>query len=322
MANVVPTPAPNAVDLHGLERLRHRAAHEDPAALAEAAVQFEALFIGMMLDSARNARLGTGLLDGPQTAQYFELMDQQVALELARGGGFGFGKMLMEQLAARGDVPAPAPSTEPGPAALPPRSVGVHGTRPQAAPESAGAFPAGLPASLAPLGVAEPTADASTGSTAERFVARFLPEAQAAAAQLGIEPRLLLAQAALETGWGSALESPGTPANNLFGIKADAGWRGARAAHWTMEQGSAGLERRREEFRAYGSSAASFADYVDLIGGSPRYAPAVARAGDPEAYARAVTEAGYATDPQYADKWLSIYNGDRLAAALRNVAPP
>lgn len=309
-------PAPNAVDLHGLERLRHRAAADDPAALAEAAVQFEALFIGMMLDSARDARLGSGLLDGPQTEQYFALMDQQVALELARGGGFGFGKMLMQQLAERGDVAVPS---EPARAqSVPRRPMASIGPAPPAS-GAASQAPAGSPSSLASLGGAASGTDGNV--RADRFVARFLPEAEAAAAKLGIEPRLLLAQAALETGWGKSLERAETPANNLFGIKATPSWDGARTDHWTMEQGVAGLERRREEFRAYESSEASFGDYVNLIGSSPRYASAAASADDPEAYARAVSDAGYATDPQYADKWLSIYNGARLANALKGVAP-
>jgi flagellar protein FlgJ len=318
VANVASTPAPNAVDLHGLERLRHRAAKEDPAALAEAAVQFEALFIGMMLDSARDARLGTGLLDGPQTDQYFSLMDQQVALELARSGGFGFGKMLMQQLAERGDVAVPAGLAEPIRAHSVPRRA-MEAVAPAPSPNAAAAeFPGGLPPSLDPLGGSGQT---DGGEMAERFVARFLPEAEAAAAKLGIEPRLLLAQAALETGWGQSLERAETPANNLFGIKATQSWNGGRAAHWTMEQGSAGLERRREEFRTYGSSEASFGDYVELIGNSRRYASAVTNAHDSEAYARAVSDAGYATDPEYADKWLSIYNGERLANALKGLAP-
>src|SRR6185503_17217452 len=98
MANVIPT---NAVDLQGLGDLRRRAERNDPAALADVAVQFEALFIGMMLDSARSASIGSGLFDGPETEQYLSLMDRQVALELARSGGFGFAKMLTEQLAGR-----------------------------------------------------------------------------------------------------------------------------------------------------------------------------------------------------------------------------
>src|SRR5688572_988722 len=96
MANVaLPT---NAVDLEGLSDLRRRAQRDDPSALSEVAVQFEALFIGMMLESARSASLGQGLFDGGETEQYLALMDRQVALELARSGGFGFDKMLELEL--------------------------------------------------------------------------------------------------------------------------------------------------------------------------------------------------------------------------------
>src|SRR5882672_8571834 len=103
-------PPPTAVDITGLTQLKHRAAQNDPAALHEAAVQFEALFIGIMLKSARDASLGKGILDNQSTGQYLELMDQQVALELARKGGFGLGKMITGQLAPRaGATGDPAP---------------------------------------------------------------------------------------------------------------------------------------------------------------------------------------------------------------------
>src|SRR4051794_33993905 len=100
---MVPAPAaaPAATDLTGLEQLRHRAAH-DPGALKEAAAQFDALFIGMMLKSARAASLGKGIFDSEASNQYLELMDDQVALELARKGGLGFGKLLLEQVSPRG----------------------------------------------------------------------------------------------------------------------------------------------------------------------------------------------------------------------------
>src|SRR5262245_25984123 len=112
----------SAIDIAGLEHLKRRAAREDPAALAEAAVQFEALFIGLMLKSARDASLGDGILDGEATRQYLELMDQQVALELARKGGFGFGKLIVGELAP--GEPAPAvgePPSDPALGPLPPR---------------------------------------------------------------------------------------------------------------------------------------------------------------------------------------------------------
>jgi flagellar protein FlgJ len=296
-----------AIDLAGLEQLKRRAAREDPAALAEAAVQFEALFIGLMLKSARDAGLGDGILDGEATRQYLELMDQQVALELARKGGFGFGKLIVGEL-------APAdPSATPGDPATP--HAGPPPGRTAAPP--AESFPQRLPESLLDLGAY----DATPPSAEEAFVRRLLPEATAAARSLGVEPGVLLAQAALETGWGASTTShpDGRPANNLFGIKAGSDWNGARVASWTIEHEDGGVVRKREMFRAYARPADSFADYVRLITGSPRYAAALERAADPEAYARAVSEAGYATDPAYVDKWMSIYRGERLESALREL---
>jgi flagellar protein FlgJ len=319
MANVIPT---NAVDLEGLGELKRRAQRDDPQALAEVAVQFEALFIGMMLESARSANLGDGLFDGADTEQYLSLMDRQVALELARRGGFGFAKMLTEQLASAGRVDPAAVLRAP---AAPPAPVAAAALPAETAPHSAVAtsdFPQRLPPSLAALGGAAANGRDEEPTPAQ-FVAALLPEAQAAAAALGVEPKLLLAQAALETGWGRAVpRGDAESAHNLFGIKAGATWQGDSVEHWTLEYAGGAASPERARFRSYDSTADSFADYVDLIASSRRYAGALARAADAQGYAQAVTEAGYATDPAYADKWLAIYNGDRLEQAMRGIDLP
>ena len=304
MANVaLPT---NAVDLGGLSDLRRRAERNDPDALADVAVQFEALFIGMMLESARSASLGSGLFDGAETEQYLALMDRQVALELARSGGLGFGKLLTEQLGPRDGAQAVRPPTE--------RSAAAGATK-------TAEFPSALPKSLAGLGGAR--AEPAEDPTPAEFVSALLPQAKAAAEALGVEPRLLLAQAALETGWGSALpQKDGASSHNLFGIKAGAAWSGAAVEHLTLEHENGVTAPRRESFRAYASAAESFGDYVQLISTAQRYAGALEHGGSAEAYARGLTEAGYATDPAYADKWLAIYHGDRLAQALRGIDLP
>jgi flagellar protein FlgJ len=330
----------------GLAQLRANAAHKDPGALAEAAVQFEALFIGMMLKTARDASMGAGLFDGQETRQYLDLMDSQVALELARKGGFGFGQMIVEQL-ANGEASSDGKTLAPqsfdlrdvlrGPIDVTGAVRGVSPVGMPSAPsplDTAHGFPHGLPPSLRGLvplsgasdggAAASPSGVADKGaltSSAADFVTRFVGEATTAANALGIEPRLLLAQAALETGWGGTtpLHADGRPANNLFGIKAGSSWRGPRVAQWTIEHGDGVVARKREEFRAYPHTADSFADYVKLISSSPRYAQALEHAHDPEAYARSVTAAGYATDPDYAEKWLAIYRGDRLGGALREL---
>jgi flagellar protein FlgJ len=312
MANVaLPT---NAVDLEGLGALRRRAQRDDPSALADVAVQFEALFIGMMLESARSASLGGGLFDGAETEQYLALMDRQVALELARNGGFGFGKLLTEQLA-----PPTASPTARAPA--PPRSGPLERLDTPTVEQTA-EFPRALPQSLAALGGAD-SATMPAEPTPAEFVTALLPEAKAAAEALGVEPRLLLAQAALETGWGRALpQREGEPSHNLFGIKAGGTWSGAAMEHWTLEHENGVTAPQRESFRAYVSTAESFGDYVQLISTARRYAGALEHRGDAEAYARGVTNAGYATDPAYADKWLEIYHGDRLTQALRGIDLP
>jgi flagellar protein FlgJ len=321
MANVaLPT---NAVDLEGLSDLRRRAQRNDATALSDVAVQFEALFIGMMLESARSASLGNGLFDGGETEQYLALMDRQVALEMARQGGFGFGKMLEQQLGARdaaaGVLDTPAPRR--GEMASAPVGTSPTGA-PVAAAEPASEFPRGLPSSLAALG-GSASGEKPAAPTPAQFVTALLPEAKAAAETLGIEPRLLLAQAALETGWGRAVPQRGEEsAHNLFGIKAGAAWAGDTLEQWTLEHQGGVTAPQREQFRAYGSTAESFADYVGLIGTARRYAAALEHTADPEAYARAVTKAGYATDPSYADKWLAVYHGDRLEQAMRGIDLP
>ena len=93
-----------------------------------------------------------------------------------------------------------------------------------------------------------------------------------------------------------------------------------KVQHLTLEHENGVTAPRRESFRAYASAAESFGDYVQLISTAERYAGALEHGGSAEAYARGVTEAGYATDPAYADKWLAIYNGERLAQALRELA--
>ncbi len=313
--------APTIVDSQAFAELKQQAARKDPKALAEAAVQFEALFIGMMLKSARDAGLGQGILDGGDTQQYLELMDKQVALELARGGGFGFGKLITNQLSPEaaastqqsGPNLGPLPPRPPTVSSLPASSaVPPTGSSVSAASSAAGSDPAG----------GSQADDASSGPQA--FVRRFLPDAIAAAKRLGVEPRVLLAQAALETGWGEAIptHADGRPTNNLFGIKAGRSWQGDSAVHWTVENVDGVAQRKVAAFRAYPSSTASFSDYADLISGSPRYARALEQADDPSGYVRALADAGYATDPSYADKLLAVYQDPRLDGALAQLKHP
>ncbi|PBJ81915.1 flagellar assembly peptidoglycan hydrolase FlgJ [Lysobacteraceae bacterium NML93-0399] len=151
----------------------------------------------------------------------------------------------------------------------------------------------------------------------ERFVASIWSHAQAAARELGVDAKALVAQAALETGWGrrTIQRGDGGSAHNLFGIKAT-GWKGERAAATTHEYTHGVRHTERAEFRAYASPAESFADYVRLLKQNPRYRQALESGGDVRRFASALQQAGYATDPRYADKLSAIANGPTLDRAL------
>lgn len=155
----------------------------------------------------------------------------------------------------------------------------------------------------------------------EGFVAKVWPHAQRAAEELGVDPRALVAQAALETGWGrrQIQRGDGASANNLFGIKAT-GWSGDRATVSTHEYRNGVRRSERADFRAYASPAESFADYVRLLKKSPRYAQALEAGRDVRGFAQGLQRAGYATDPSYADKITAISNGPTLGRALAKLA--
>ena len=138
---------------------------------------------------------------------------------------------------------------------------------------------------------------------------------------MGADPRALLAQAALETGWGRAiLQHPdGRSSNNLFNIKADHRWDGERVSVNTLEYRDGVARQEQANFRAYDSLAESFEDYVTFLRGSPRYREALARAGDGQAFAAALQKAGYATDPAYGAKIARIMGSDTLGEAMGSI---
>ena len=164
-----------------------------------------------------------------------------------------------------------------------------------------------------------PTADATAGDTAtpeqrEKFISGLMPHAEAAARDLGVDPGNLIAQAALETGWGRS--QPGH-SHNLFGIKAGGSWTGASVQANTEEFAGGASSRVDADFRAYGSERESVQDYVRLIRDNPRYAGALNTGSDVHAFASALQRGGYATDPDYARKLVTVADEvrQRIAAS-------
>ncbi len=147
----------------------------------------------------------------------------------------------------------------------------------------------------------------------EDFVTQVWPHAQRAAAALGVSPQALVAQAALESGWGKHVSGD----NNLFGIKAGSSWTGATKSLSTSEFSNGAMHRETATFRSYASVGDSFDDYVKMLKTSPRYAAALGTGYDTQRFAGALQKAGYATDPNYAAKISSIAHGSMIAAVLQ-----
>lgn len=297
-------------DFRGLAELRRRANAEGNGdksdTLRVVAQQFEALFVSMMLQSMREASLAKGLLDGDQSKQYEGMFDQQLALELTKGRGLGLADMLVRQLS--GDAHS---FVNRGPSTMVPSD-----TRP-AEPSRATAARESVD-SRAPQKSVE-----WRPATQEQFVAELWPHAEKAAKSLGTEPEVLIAQAALETGWGRHMipRADGSSSHNLFGIKADARWTGELALVTTIEFDQGVMRRQQAHFRAYDSPAASFKDYTEFLRENPRYFGVLTERHDSAAFAEALQHAGYATDPEYAGKIKGILNGDgfrRVVDAVKN----
>ncbi|NNF51018.1 MAG: flagellar assembly peptidoglycan hydrolase FlgJ [Gammaproteobacteria bacterium] len=269
---------PNAMDFSGLAALRARAADNDPQVLREVARQFESLFTSMMLKNMRAASFGDPLMGSSEQDGYRDMFDQQMAVEMSRGRGLGIADMLVRQLS--GTV-----------------AGAVSKTR-----TNADAIPLGPPVA-APIA----TGAAIQPPSREEFVATLWPHARKAGEKLGVDPRVIMAQAALETGWGRKTPGDGAvSSNNFFGIKAGGSWRGAAVKADTLEFSEGSLRKERAVFRAYESPAQSVRDYVDFLSTNPRYKRALKVGQDAASFAQGLQQAGYATDPDYASKLLAV----------------
>lgn len=300
-------------DLSGLTRLRADARQNSPEALRAVAQQFEALFLQMMLKSMRDAGDVTGneLFGSDQEQLYRDMHDKQLALEMANGKGLGLADMLVRQLQGAVERTLPADARDERQADAVPERQAFSAVKPAPAASTETATAAG--SQTDPVQFENP----------DDFVRHLWPHARRAADKLGVDPKALLAQAALETGWGRAVirRPDGSSSHNLFNIKADARWDGGRVFKDTLEYRDGVAARERAAFRSYGSYAESFEDYVSFLQASPRYQRALEQAADPQAYVRELQKAGYATDPAYADKIHHIMGRDSLAGTgLKN--PP
>lgn len=319
-----------ALDVQGVDSLRRAARRSPDEGLRQVSRQFEALFMGMMLKSMRDATPASGLIDGQHTRMYTSMLDQQLAQHLS-GRGMRLADSMYEQLrrSLGSDAATAAPPAGTAAAApLPPAAANGAAARNGAggSETAAGAGPVrstairtgrAAPVALAPLDAyaagrpaagSEPARSApSLPARVQGFVERLGEAARAAARATGIPETLILAQAALESAWGrrEVRGDDGAPSFNVFGIKADRSWRGPVAEATTTEVIEGVAHKVRARFRAYGSYEEAFADYAKFIAGNPRYGRVLGEA-DPARAAQELQRAGYATDPAYASKLVRV----------------
>jgi flagellar protein FlgJ len=286
-------------DFSQYTKLRAEAEKDPSKALEKTAHQFEALYTQMMLKSMRAAtKFGDDGL-GAQGDLYKDWFDQQLAVAVSAGKGIGLADMMIAQL--RGSTFSPT------------KSVGL-----KADPHPTTEKPAAADAVSMTTGtVAAPRADWPPASRHD-FLAAIMPHARRAAEMLGLSPHTLVAQAALETGWGKHLprDASGNASFNLFGIKADRAWSGSTAQSATHEVVDGVAHKTHASFRSYDSLAHAFDDYVNFLKGNPRYADALRHGGDDGRFTASLQKAGYASDPNYAAKIHSIAMSPALSHAL------
>ncbi len=292
-----------AFDGKSLDALKHARNASDPAAIKEAAKQFEALFMREVIKSMREATMKSGLFEGPEGNLANDMLDQQLAVAMSgMPGGLSAAieRQLTQQITGRTGSPPNTPatsSTGEGAATVPTLdwSGRARGAPGRSTPRLPGADAAPPPV--------------RTSDRQVSFVQQHRAAADAVAGQTGIPAAFMLGQAGHETGWGRSQirNADGSNSFNLFGIKATGGWRGKTAEVTTTEYIDGEPRRMVQRFRAYDSFEESFRDYAALVTQNPRYQDAVAAAQGTDAqsvrgFAQGLQRGGYATDPAYADK--------------------
>ena len=323
-------------DFNGLAKLKNQAQKDSPEALKEVARQFEAIFLSNVLKGMREAKLADGIMDNDQSKFYNELYDQQLAVHLSGKPGVGLADLIVKQL-GHGQPDNDQPDNA---------KLGIEDylNRSASAQKTLSQHPHAVAKQVSskvdsqvdtdtagsqiiinaylhdnsPLNemIEIPLKDdqAQPIQSAEEFVRQLHPYAEQAARELGVEPKVLLAQAALETGWGRSVIKNGNGGSsfNLFNIKASKAWQGKQVQVSTLEFEQGIAKKVNAGFRSYASFQESFQDYVDFIKSNPRYGDALKQAGNGERYLHELQQAGYATDPIYANKVMSIYNGNTM----------
>lgn len=309
-----------AFDVNGLNNLKVAVGKDANGHVKEVAQQVEGLFLQMMLKSMRSAVEKDGLLNSHQTELYYSLYDQQLAQELAKNG-VGFADEIIANIEQSQNPDALDQFNNQGLAMNDLTALLINDKMPAVIRSNAMAGMINATGSFEAIRMAKESvsnfvnnvpdmAQAKVKSLftgAKDFLAKLSGPAQMASQNTGIHPHLILAQAALESGWGKSeiKASTGTNSHNLFGIKAGKSWQGKSTEILTTEFIDGEYTKVRAKFRVYDNYQHALSDYVNLITKNPRYEK-VLYAPTAEQAAIEIQKAGYATDPNYASKLITI----------------
>ncbi len=292
-----------ALDVQGFDALRSKATAAAPReGVKMVAGQFDAMFTQMMLKSMRDATPSDGLLDSSSSKMYTSMLDQQLAQQMS-SKGIGVADALTKQLLRNANV-APDAQGEGGLAAM--NALAKAYANSNGAPGNGAR--AGTRGYSAASALTPPLKGNGNSAQADAFVEKMALAAQAASATTGIPARFIVGQAALESGWGKReiRGANGESSYNVFGIKATKGWTGRTVSAVTTEYVNGKPHRVVAQFRAYDSYEHAMTDYANLLKNNPRYASVLNAGHNAEGFAHGMQKAGYATDPHYAKKLISI----------------
>jgi len=294
-----------------LTHLKKGARENSPDAIKQVAKQFESLFVQMMLKSMRDTVPENELFGSNAGKMYQDMYDKQLSTSISNSRGIGLANVIERQLGGKPDENLNIKNIQDYISSSKQKGI-------QSSEAASSAVTLQKLAEQSPLNFSSVSANLadqqSAWQTPEAFIEDVWPHALRAADELGVDADVLLAQSALETGWGKylPLKTDGTNSFNLFGIKADERWSGDKVEIVTHEYRHGVMQQEKAEFRSYDSVSDAVADYVEFIRGNERYQKALEHGYDSDAYARELQKAGYATDPNYAKKINRVRDNDML----------
>ncbi|ADG17066.1 flagellar rod assembly protein/muramidase FlgJ [Paraburkholderia atlantica] len=308
-----------ALDVQGFGALSAQAKASPQAGMKMAAQQFDAVFTQMMLKSMRDATPQDSPFDSHDTATFTSMMDQQMAQQLSKRG-IGVADAMLKQLMRNQGMQVGGANGAGGLGGMANALGGGigGGDEGQSAALNALARAYGNAQANGQLALGRgysansaltpPTRGDGSSPKVDAFVDKLAAPAQAASAATGIPARFIIGQAALESGWGKSeiKKADGSTSHNVFGIKAGNDWTGKTVSTVTTEYVNGKPHRTVEKFRAYDSYEEAMTDYASLLKNNPRYAQVINSSRDVNGFANGMQRAGYATDPHYAKKLLSI----------------